>query len=271
MDYLFQGIERNLRENQGDKFARNRWQVWSGLSNLPTVRERFVEGAGHARQESLSRKKYITLDIMQYLPRIAVAITLSGMQPTYVLWSFAHRKYCAGANPIGSPLKSDTYSESSRVPSNDVNMSVGNSFVIIRIQLNRGSSRRETKLSASLSLYNVFFFTLTVVLLSTYQVLVKAGIQKAAISLSENFFHRLFPLLLLPLVLGGLLATTSSSAFIFTVLSEVNLSIVYPFISFSYLVVLTLSLAIFCKHISRIHIEGTLSILMGIYFLSRFN
>lgn len=139
------------------------------------------------------------------------------------------------------------------------------------IELYSGSNVKETKLSSSLSLKNVIFLALTVILLSAGQVLVKAGIQKAAMPVSENFFGRLFPLLLQPLVLGGLLATATSTAFYFTVLSEINLSIAYPFISFSYVVVLILSSIIFGEHISITQIIGIFLILLGVLFMSRPN
>ncbi len=118
---------------------------------------------------------------------------------------------------------------------------------------------------------NILFLSFTVVLLSAGQILVKAGIQRTSISESANFFGKLFPLFLQPLVLGGLLTTALSTAFYFTVLSEVNLSIAYPFISFSYVVVLLLSSLLFHEHISKFQIAGIISIVIGIFFLSRAN
>lgn len=124
-------------------------------------------------------------------------------------------------------------------------------------------------MSSTLTMKNVIFLSFTVVLLSAGQILVKAGIQRASVSESANFFGKLFPLFLQPLVLGGLLTTAFSTAFYFTVLSEVNLSIAYPFISFSYVVVLLLSSLFFHEHISKIQIAGIVSIVIGIFFLSR--
>lgn len=134
---------------------------------------------------------------------------------------------------------------------------MGNYFVIIRIELNTSSSRKESKLSLSLSLKNVSLLASTLVLLSAGQILVKAGIQNTTISVFENFFDKLPPLFLQSLVLGDLLTTASSTAFYFTVLSEVNLSLVYPFIRFVFSVVLILSSVILANTYRKFRFQAS--------------
>lgn len=130
-------------------------------------------------------------------------------------------------------------------------------------------TEKETILTPSITLKNILYLLITVILLSLGQVLVKAGIQRANLPANAGFVSSILPLFLKPLVIAGLIATASSTAFYFTVLSEVNLSIAYPMISLSYIIVLALSSVLFNESISKIQIAGILAILLGIFLLSR--
>lgn len=122
---------------------------------------------------------------------------------------------------------------------------------------------------SSLGLKNFLFLLVTVLLLSSGQILVKAGIQHGDSVQSGNIFMTVFRLLKIPLVLAGFLATASATFFYLTVLREVDLSIAYPFISLSYAFVLFASAVFLKEHISIFKCAGIASIILGLFLLTR--
>ena len=103
----------------------------------------------------------------------------------------------------------------------------------------------------------------TVMMLSAGQVLVKHGLsaKEGQVFGIASFLN--------PWVILGLLATAGSTWFYFSVLRELPLSVVYPFISLTYVVVLLASAALFHDRLSMNRLLGMALIVSGIFFVSR--
>lgn len=103
----------------------------------------------------------------------------------------------------------------------------------------------------------------TVMMLSTGQVLVKHGLSARE---GQAFGIASF---LNPWVIFGLLATAGSTWFYFSVLRELPLSVVYPFISLTYVVVILASALLFHDRLSLNRVIGMALIVSGILFISK--
>jgi drug/metabolite transporter (DMT)-like permease len=82
---------------------------------------------------------------------------------------------------------------------------------------------------------------------------------------SSQFFRRLFSV---PWIWCGILSVATSLSIWLVVLSQVNLSVAYPFDSLQYIIVLPFSFLLFREHLDRRKVLGSALILLGIWFVS---
>ena len=70
-------------------------------------------------------------------------------------------------------------------------------------------------------------------------------------------------------VVGGLFVYVFSTAFWLVVLSRMNLSYAYPFVSLSYIIMIVASWQLFNENISGLRVLGSLVVALGVFLVSR--
>ncbi len=103
----------------------------------------------------------------------------------------------------------------------------------------------------------------TVALLSTGQLMIKHGL---TLRQGEPFG---LSACLSPWVIAGIASVACSSLFYFSVLRELPLSVVFPFISLTYVVVMLASALLFEDRLTAARLAGMGFIVIGIVLLSR--
>ena len=104
------------------------------------------------------------------------------------------------------------------------------------------------------------------------QMLLKIGINRIGIVSFSGFndFSRLFlGIIKSPLVISGLFLYVISAAVWLVVLSAVDLSFAYPFIGFTYVMILILSKFVLKEEVNLIRWIGALIITIGVIVISR--
>lgn len=104
------------------------------------------------------------------------------------------------------------------------------------------------------------------------QILLKIGINRIEIvdfSGLEALKQLFFGVIKSPLVISGLFLYVISAAIWLIVLSAVDLSFAYPFIGFTYVMVLVLSKLILKEDVNPIRWAGALIITIGVIVISR--
>jgi len=108
---------------------------------------------------------------------------------------------------------------------------------------------------------------LTIVIASVGQIILKFGIDKSLNShnlKSINNFLDFYLIFSAPLVLLGLIFYGLSAFLWIVVLSEFDLSIAYPILGLTYILVLLLSLFFLGESLSILKVTGTLFVLFGV-------
>jgi len=104
------------------------------------------------------------------------------------------------------------------------------------------------------------------------QILLKVGINRIGIVNLNNLDtlkQLFFGVIKSPLVISGLFLYVISAAIWLVVLSAVDLSFAYPFIGFTYVMVLVLSKFILKEDVNPIRWAGALIITIGVIVISR--
>jgi len=104
------------------------------------------------------------------------------------------------------------------------------------------------------------------------QIILKIGINRIGIvsfSGLNNLGQLFFGAIKSPLVISGLFLYVISAAIWLVVLSAVDLSFAYPFIGFTYVIVLVLSKFILRENVGLIRWVGALIITIGVIVISR--
>jgi drug/metabolite transporter (DMT)-like permease len=124
-----------------------------------------------------------------------------------------------------------------------------------------------------LSLINsVLLILLSISIAVGGQMLLKIGINRIGVfsfSSLGDFRHFLLGIIKSPLVISGLFLYVISAAIWLVVLSAVDLSFAYPFLGFTYVLVLVLSKFILKEDVSLIRWIGTIIITIGVIVISR--
>ena len=129
--------------------------------------------------------------------------------------------------------------------------------------------KERNKLSLSSS---ILLILLSIFIAVGGQMLLKIGINRIGIVSFNGFddFSRLFlGIIKSPLVISGLFLYVISAAVWLVVLSAVDLSFAYPFIGFTYVMVLILSKFILKEEVNLIRWIGALIITIGVIVISR--
>jgi multidrug transporter EmrE-like cation transporter len=124
-----------------------------------------------------------------------------------------------------------------------------------------------------LSLINsVLLILLSISIAVGGQMLLKIGINRIGVlsfSSLVGFRHFLLGIIKSPLVMSGLFLYIISAAIWLVVLSAVDLSFAYPFLGFTYVLVLVFSKFILKEDVSLIRWIGTIIITIGVIVISR--
>lgn len=125
----------------------------------------------------------------------------------------------------------------------------------------------------SLSLaYSIMLILISISIAVCGQILLKIGINRIGVGEMSSFeaLRQLFTgVIKSPMVLTGLFLYFISAAIWIVVLSTVELSFAYPFIGFTYVLVLVLSKVILKEDISLIRWAGAAIITIGVIVISR--
>jgi len=116
-----------------------------------------------------------------------------------------------------------------------------------------------------------FIYALLTILVATSgQLILKIGIEKSLINnnlKSLTNFSEFLLVFIHPLILLGLLFYAFSALLWIVVLTELNLSVAYPILGLSYILVLFFSYIFLGESLSAFKIFGTIFVLIGIIFI----
>ncbi|MDB4894200.1 MAG: transporter family protein [Firmicutes bacterium] len=118
-----------------------------------------------------------------------------------------------------------------------------------------------------MSKYLVAFFSIA--LTAVAQILLKLGVVASASTTLAPVHVRLLRTVINPFVLAGLAVYGLSTLCWLIALSKLRLSVAYPMVSFSYVLVTVASAIIFREAITRNQILGLCLIITGVVFLVR--
>jgi drug/metabolite transporter (DMT)-like permease len=119
-------------------------------------------------------------------------------------------------------------------------------------------------------LKDILLIVFSVLLASLGQLVLKLGMIKVGrISSFASAPSMIFAALLSPIVLGGLALFGISALAWMVVLSRVKLSIAYPMVSLGYIVAVVFAWRIFHEPIKPVTIAGCLTIILGVFLISR--
>ena len=129
--------------------------------------------------------------------------------------------------------------------------------------------KERNKLSLGSSILLILF---SISIAVTGQILIKIGINHIGIVNFSNLDalkQLFFGVIKSPLVISGLFLYVISAAIWMVVLSAVDLSFAYPFIGFTYVMVLVLSKFILKEDVNPIRWAGALIVTIGVIVISR--
>ena len=116
---------------------------------------------------------------------------------------------------------------------------------------------------------NVILLVISIGLAVVGQLLMKKGmILFGAFPVSELPF-KVIPMILNPYVFLGLATFAVSSVFWLVILSRLELSLVYPFVSVAYIVVALFSMIFFKENVTIVRWLGIFTICVGVFLISR--
>lgn len=100
-------------------------------------------------------------------------------------------------------------------------------------------------------------------------VLIKEGMSRHGVGVSQGMKDALMRILLNPFAMGGIIAYGLSFLFYAALLSKVDLSFAYPFcIGAAFLLVLWGSILFFGEHLNRWRLGGIMAIFLGIIVMT---
>jgi drug/metabolite transporter (DMT)-like permease len=109
----------------------------------------------------------------------------------------------------------------------------------------------------------------SITLTAIAQVLLKYGVVASASTVQAPLHLRLVRTVINPFVLSGIAVYGLSTLCWLVALSKLRLSVAYPMVSFSYVLVTVASAVIFREEITRNQILGLCLIISGVVFLVR--
>ena len=117
---------------------------------------------------------------------------------------------------------------------------------------------------------NIFLLTLTVLVATTGQLLLKQGVQLiGGVSFDGEIIPEFLKIIKSPFVMAGLLAYLCAMGLTLVALSRVEVSIFALFTSLSYVVVIFASYFFFNESITIVKILGSGLIMAGVYLIVR--
>lgn len=116
---------------------------------------------------------------------------------------------------------------------------------------------------------NYLIMIVSIALAIAGQLLMKRGMIAFGTFPVSQLLVKLIPIFLNPWVFAGLACFGLSSVFWLVVLSRMPLSLVYPMVSFGYVLVALLSVFFFKEHVSLIRWTGIVVIILGVFLISR--
>ena len=118
---------------------------------------------------------------------------------------------------------------------------------------------------------NYLILATSVLLAVTGQLLMKRGMVLFGTFPATQLLVKIIPMFMNPYVFFGFAAFGLSSLFWLIVLSRMELSLVYPLVSVSYVLVALFSYFVFKENVTMIRWIGVLVILAGVFLVSRSN
>jgi drug/metabolite transporter (DMT)-like permease len=112
-----------------------------------------------------------------------------------------------------------------------------------------------------------YIFVFLTILLTVYgQLVIKARAIKHATTFDKTQF--LFEMFLDPWVLSGLFAALAASATWMMAVQSNSLSLVYPLMALTFVIIPLLAVVLFGEHLNKIQILGLVLIVAGVFFSS---
>jgi drug/metabolite transporter (DMT)-like permease len=115
--------------------------------------------------------------------------------------------------------------------------------------------------------YLILFVSVSLAIVG--QLLMKHGMNQFGSFPMTQLAYKLFPMLLNPWVIAGLLSFACSSIFWLVILSRLNLSMVYPMVSLGYVIVAVASIFLFKESVTLVRWIGIIVICFGVFLISR--
>ena len=116
---------------------------------------------------------------------------------------------------------------------------------------------------------NYLLLIISVSLAVAGQVLMKKGMMMFGTFPVSQMLTKIIPMVLNPWVFVGFVCFGLSSLFWLVVLSRLPLSLVYPMVSFAYVLVAILSMFFFKESITLVRWVGIFVIVAGVFLISR--
>jgi len=120
-----------------------------------------------------------------------------------------------------------------------------------------------------MTIQSFFLIFISVCLSATAQTSFKYGLSNLNIPASAALFEKVFSMLFSPFVLGGLSLYAVGTVLWLFALRQVDLSLAYPFVSISFLLVFASGILFLGEPISVMKVAGLLFIVTGLVVLSQ--
>lgn len=116
---------------------------------------------------------------------------------------------------------------------------------------------------------NILMILASVLLNAIAQLLIRKGMLVVGTVSVTNFSQNLVPMLLNPWLWGAMLSYAISILLWMSVLSKVEVSFAYPFLSIGYIFAAIVGYMVFNEHLSMTRILGIVVICIGVILISR--
>lgn len=116
---------------------------------------------------------------------------------------------------------------------------------------------------------NYLIMGISILLAVAGQLLMKRGMMIFGTFRATQLLQNIIPMFLNPYVFFGFVCFGLSSLFWLIVLSRLPLSLVYPMVSFAYVLVAFASIVFFKEHVSLVRWVGISVIIVGVFLISR--
>ena len=120
----------------------------------------------------------------------------------------------------------------------------------------------------NLAMNNIFLLSLTVLVATTGQLLLKQGVQLVGgISFNSEIIFELIKIIKSPYIMGGLLVYVFAMGLTLVTLSRVDVSVFALFTSLSYVLVIIASYFFFNESMTLAKLMGASLIMLGVYLI----